>query len=203
MNLLKELIQKIRVWKHNRKDPKKVFPASNHIITHAFSVAGTDYYQFNDVFNLPFERGLMALAIYEETRMSCSKEYLQKHVEVVREILHPNGRSIDIYKLNQLNEQLSERLSFSFDTNLLYKLASVVFFDKNENPSLYEPEYCNKKIEFWKKNKGITDFFLQKPIVELIPFLKNVEFDLEAYSIAIDQINKIHSERFQLSKSKK
>lgn len=200
MNLLKKVIQKIQTWKHNRRDPRKVFPNSNHIIKHAFSVAGTDYYQFDDVFNIPYERGLMALAIYEETRMNCSREYLEKHVEVTKELL--SSRNIDIYKINQLNEQLKERLDISFDTSLLYKLASVVFFDKNENPSLYEPEYCDKKIEFWKQHKGIADFFLQKPLLELIPFLQNVEFDLETYSGMIDQIDNIHLERLRLLKSK-
>lgn len=192
--------QVYRTWKHNRKDPKRVFPKTDHIITHAFSIAGVDYYQFDDIFNLPFERGLMALAIYEETRMNCSREYLEKHVEVTRELLR--SRSIDIYKLNQLNEQMSERLNISFDASLLYKLASIVFFDKNENPSLYEPEYCEKKIAFWKEHRGVTDFFLQKPLLELIPFLQNVDFDLEKYSDLIQGLNKIHSERLQLLQSK-
>lgn len=200
MNLLKKTQQKIRTWKHNRKDPKKVFPKSNHIIKYAFSVAGTDYYQFDDVFNLPYERGLMAMAIYEETRMNCNREYLEKHVEAMQELLH--SKNIDIYKINQLNEQMKERLNISFNTSLLYKLASIVYFDKNENPSLYEPEYCNKKIEFWKEHKGIADFFLQKPLQELIPFLQNVEFDLNTYSELIDKIDKLHLERLQLSKSK-
>jgi len=188
--------QIIRAWKISRKDPKNVFPGSKHIIKHAFTIAGIDYYQFDDVFNLPYERGLMALVIYEEARMNCNREYLEKHVEVSRELLR--SRSIDIYKLNQLNEQMSERLNISFDTSLLYKLASIVFFDKNENPSLYEPEYCEKKIALWKEHRNVTDFFLQKPLQELIPFLQNVEFDLEKYSELIQELNKIHSERFQL-----
>lgn len=200
MNLFRKIQQKIRTWKHNRKDPKKVFPYTNHIITHAFTVAGVDYYQFDDIFNIPFERGLMALAIYEETRMNCNREYLEKHVEVMHDLLHSN--KVDIFKINQLNEQMKERLNISFNTSLLYKLASVVFFDKNENPSLYEPEYCDKKIEFWMKHKGMTDFFLQKPLLELIPFLQNVDFDLETYSEMIDKLDKIHLERLRLSKSK-
>lgn len=192
--------QKIRTWKHNRRDPKKVFPNSVHIISHAFTVAGVDYYQFDDVFNIPYERGLMSLAIYEETRMNCTKEYLDQHIEVMYELLRSS--EIDIFKINQLNEQLRERLNISFNVSLLYKLASVVFFDKNENPSLYEPEYCDKKIEFWKEHKGIQDFFFQKPIVELIPFLRNVDFDLGTYSDMIEEIDKIHSERLRLCKSK-
>jgi len=191
--------QKISTWSHNRRDPKKVFPNQQHIIEHAFTVAGIDYYRFSDVFNLPYERGLMALAVYEETRMRCSREYLEKHVEVVRDLLH--AKKIDIFKLNQLNEQMTERLRLHLDTDLLYKLASIVFFDKNENPVIYEPEYCSKKIDFWRKHKGVADFFLSKPLQELMPFLKSVDFDLNSYSELVKDLNGIHSDRLQACNS--
>jgi hypothetical protein len=185
------LLQKIRTFRHNRRDPKRVFPGQKHVIVPAFELAGVEYYQFDDVFNLPYERGLTALAFYEETRMRCSREYLEKHVEVVRNVLRSN--KIDIFKINQLNEQMSERLKLSLDVDLLYKLASIVFFDKNENPVLYDAEYCRKKIDFWKKHKGVSDFFLQKPVTELIPFLQNVNFDLDTYSRMNTELNRIHS----------
>ena len=187
------LLQKIRTWNHNRKDPKKVFPRQKYIIKEAFSIAGVEYYQFDDVFNLPYERGLAALAIYEETRMRCSREYLEKHVDTIWKIL--NSEKINLFSINQLNEQMSERLNLALDVDLLYRLSSVVFFDKNENPVAYEPEYCAKKIEFWKKHKGVADFFLQKPLLELMPFLQNVDFDLNTYSQMNQELNKIHSDR--------
>lgn len=179
-------------WNNRFRNPKRLFPTQKHIIKYAFSVAGVDYFQFDDVFNLPYERGLAALAIYEETRTRCSREYLTKHVEALRSLLH--AKEIDIFRINQLNEQMNERLNLTFDTDLLYKLASVVFFDKNESPVLYEPEYCEKKIDFWRKNRGVADFFLQKPLQELIPFLRSVNFDLNEYSALNTQLNKIHSD---------
>lgn len=179
---------------------KRLFPNQPYVIDFAFEVGGVKYYQLNDVYNLPVERGLMALAIYEETRMKCSREYLLKHVEVVRSLLRE--KKIDIYKINTINEQMSQRLNFALDTDLIYKLASVIFFDKNENPAIYEPDYCAKKIEHWKKHKGVNDFFLQKPLQELIPFLKNVDFDLDMYSQGMEQLNEIHLENLSLCTSK-
>ena len=191
-----KLLQKIKTWSHNRKDPKKLFPNQKHLIEYAFTVGGVDYYQFNDTFNQPYERALFALAVYEETRMRCSREYLEKHVQVVRELLKSD--KIDIFKINMLNEQMSERLNLTLDVDLLYKLASIVFFDKKENPNIYELDYCNQKIEFWKQHKGVADFFLQKPIIELIPFLKSVETDLDEYSLLNTNLNKIHSENLSM-----
>jgi hypothetical protein len=191
-----DLLQKFRTWRHNRRDPKRVFPGQKHVIVPAFELAGIEYYQFDDVFNLPYERGLTALVFYEETRMRCSREYLGKHVEVTRNLLRSN--KIDIFKINQLNEQMGDRLKLSLDVDLLYKLASIVYFDKNENPVLYDAEYCRKKVGFWKKHKGISDFFLQKPLIELIPFLKNADFDLDTYSRMNTELNRIHSENLSL-----
>lgn len=190
------LIQEFKSWRHNcTKDVKSLFPGQKHIIEPAFEIAGISYYRFNDVFQIPYERGLMALAIYEETRMRCSREYLAKHVEICRELLH--STRVDIFKINQLNEQLNERLTLILDTDLLYKLSSIVFFDAKENPALYEADYCQKKIEFWKKHKGVADFFLQKPLLELIPYLENVDLDLNIYSQINKELNELHLERLQ------
>ena len=195
------LLQKIKSWRHNRsKDVKRLFPNQRHIIEPAFKIAGVQYYRFDDVFQIPYERGLMALAVYEETRMKCSREYLTKHVEVTRELLRSN--KVDIFKINQLNEQLGERLNLVLDTDLLYKLASIVYFDEKENPAIYETDYCSKKIEFWKAHKGVADFFLQKPLLELIPYLENVDFDLNTYSVLNKELNDLHQERLQAYSSK-
>lgn len=195
------LLQKIKSWRHNHtNDVKRLFPGQKHIIEPAFEIAGIQYFHFNDVFQIPYERGLMALAVYEETRMKCSREYLTKHVEITRELLHSN--KVDIFKINQLNEQLNERLTLILDTDLLYKLASIVYFDAKENPALYEADYCAKKIELWKKHKGTADFFLQKPLLELIPYLENVDFDLDTYSQINKELNDLHLERLQACSSK-
>ncbi len=189
MNLLKR-----------KRDIKSIFPNQKHIIEEAFEVGGVKYYQFSDIFQIPYERGLMALAVYEEVRMRCTREYLQKHVEACRALLHDD--KIDIYKLNLINEQLGDRLNLAFDAEHLYKLASVVFFDEKENPALYEADYCHKKIEFWKKNKELTAFFLQKPLVELIPFLKDADIDLQTYSEMVEKTNKTHSAVLRAATSK-
>jgi cell shape-determining protein MreC len=68
-------------------------------------------------------------------------------------------KSTDLFELMKLNNQLSERLEFIYDTDLVYKLASVVYFDEKENPEDYDWTYNQKKIDKWKKDKSINDFF--------------------------------------------
>lgn len=194
MKLFEKLAQK-------RRDARSVFPKSEHIIEWAFNVGGVDYYQFADIFSLPYERGLMAVAIYNELDMRCTREYLLQHTKAISEIL--KAKTIDIFKINQLNEQMKQRLMLTTDVDLMYKLASVAFFDKNENPVLYEADYNSKKIEHWKQHKGVGDFFLQKPLMELIPYLQNAQVDLTSFSRLNQQLNEIHSEVLRICTSRK
>jgi hypothetical protein len=186
-------------WNAHR-NIKKLFPEQKHIIKFAFEVAGRAYYCFDDVFAQPYERGLMAIVVYEEAKAKISRDYLQKHVEAISNILQ--AKQIDIYKIHQLNEQMKDRLNLSCDVDLLYKLASVIYFDKNENPCLYEADYCAKKVAYWRQHKGVADFFLQKPVAELIPFLRSSDTDLEAYSALSRELNEVHLERLRALGSK-
>jgi len=159
-------------------------------IIEAFTCGGTNYYQFDDAFNMPNERALTALTYYEELRMRCTREFLQEHCEAIEGILSDPKR-INIPKLAILNRQLKERLDWIFEPDIAYKLASVVYFDKTENPYRYDMKYGQKKIEHWKKTKGVDDFFLQKPLLDLIPFLKDSELNLEIYSQVLEKATKI------------
>lgn len=184
-----------------QRNTKKLFPNSDAVIEFAFKSGCVDYFTYADIFSLPYERGLMALAVYSELDMRCSREYLTKHTKVVTDMLRQ--KEIDIYKLSELNEQMKQRLELVADVELMYKLASVVYFDKNENPARYEQVYCEKKIEKWRKDSSVSDFFLQKPLLKLIPFLQSVDFDLDTYSELNQRINELHLERLQLLKSKR
>ena len=119
----------------------------------------------------------------------------------IDDILHQ--QKIDIFKIQQLNELLKQRLQMPTDVDLLYKLASICFFDKSENPAVYEPAYAEKKIAKWRKDKGVRDFFMQTPLLELMPFLKSVNTDLDTFSELQKEIKIIHSECLRLASSAK
>lgn len=162
-------------------------------IEEAFTMNGRTFYKYSDSFNVPYERGLKAVVFYEESRMKITYEYMQKHVEAVDKILGAN--KINVFKIKELNDILKERLTWHVDTEILYKLASIVYFEKSENPTTYDYKYNSEKIEFWKKHKTVEDFFLQAPLLELLPFLKDLEMNLKSYSEITEALNQIHSEK--------
>lgn len=171
-------------------NPKKFFPDTKHIIQYAFSIGTNHYFRFDDHLNIPYERGLSCLVYYRELEMNCDHHFLNAHVAAIDTILL--STKIDIFKIKSLNDQLKQRLTLPKDPDLLYKLASVVFFDQNESPEVYEWEYGKKKIEYWKTNASLTDFFLQKPLQELIPYLGYAGENLKAFSQLIEQKSQSH-----------
>lgn len=166
---------------------------TKHVVELAFTVNGVDYFCHTDPLNGPYERALTALIFYKEISMNCDHELLTKHVEATHKLLTSNP--IDVFKIKQLNDLLIQRLKLPKDPELLYKLASVVYFDSNESPSVYDFTYSQKKIEFWKEHTTLKDFFLQKPIVKLMPFLLQYEENLDTFSQVLKEYKKAHLEK--------
>lgn len=175
-----------------RRSPKNIFPEQKHVVELAFKVAGQEYFCFADPFNAPYERALTAIVFYREVSMNCDYSLLQKHTDAVNELLMSSR--IDVFKIKTLNDLLTQRIKLPKDPELIYKLASVVYFDKNESPEVYDFEYGKKKIAFWKQHASLKDFFLQQPLIELIPYLKHADQNIENYSLIAEQFSKIHSD---------
>jgi len=167
------------------------FPLSKHVINPAFEVGGVQYYEFDTTANLPWKRGFKFLSIYNEMDMRCDRYFLTKHTEAIENIL-TSGKRVgfdEMMKIRQLNSQLKERLQMVYHEDLVYKVASVVFFDENENPDDWEWQYAMKKIEHWKKHEDVTAFFLHEPIQRLIPFLKDGAASFQVYSEVAKKID--------------
>ena len=179
--------------KNKIKNLFKRFPKDiQYPIEFAFEIEGRSFYRYKDYFNIPYERGLKTITFYEEARMKITYEYLEQHVKAVDKILKSN--KIDVFKINELNKILNERLQWYYDTDILYKLASIVFFDKDEDPRTYDFRYNADKIQFWKQHRDKTDFFFQMPMLELMPFLKDAETNLQTYSAITEQLTQAHSD---------
>ena len=171
------------IWKGNVKP--------EHHITHAFTVGGMKYFNFTDAFNIPCERALDAIDIYEEMSMRCTRTFLLAHVKAVKNLLTANP--INIFDIHKLTVQLEERLELVVYPKLIKKLASVYYFDETENPYRYDAKYGEQKIKLWDK-EGLEDFFLLNPIRTLIPSYDLSEIGLENYSQITEKIDKIHLE---------
>lgn len=161
-------------------------------IKEAFTIEGRTFYQYEDPFNIPYERGLKTITFYEEARMKITYEYMELHAKAIDKIL--SSQKIDVFKIKALNDIMKERMKWYCDVDIIYKLASVVFFEKNDNPTTYDFKKGAENIDFWKQHKSVTDFFYQTPLLALLPFLNELELNLETYSEITKALNQAHSD---------
>jgi len=172
-----------------RKARFRVF--NNETAVEAFRHDGKVYYHFPDAFKIPAGRSLCALAIYEELRMRCNREYLLKHCEAM-DIIMSDPKKINIGAMAVMNKNLRERMDLVPFPDHIYKLASVTFFDETESPFSYDFAYNAKKIEAWKKDPGILDFFLTTQFSDLIPFSSTSGGSAQMYFQVAEQVDELH-----------
>lgn len=181
MSILKRIFQ-------GRK-PRDIFPKYNYVIKEAFTFDGVKYYMFDDAHNIPCERALKQSTFYMEMSSRVDKEYLTLHIqEMEKEFSKANeGKKPDLYRMKMMNDFLKARMEI-IDTDLMYKLASIVYFDESEDPGTYDTKYNMEKIEKWKASSNLHDFFSSAPLYRLMPFLKELDVNLDTYSTGAAQI---------------
>jgi hypothetical protein len=148
----------------------------------AFSIGGIDHFMFDSTNEVPTGRFFAAMGIYAEMEMNCDKDYLTSHCNAMEKLLNPlKGKPLQLTYIMQLNINLKERLELMPMPEYIYKLASVIFFDKTESLYSYDYDYNKLKIERWKAAGGGLDFFSQTPLKDLVPSLTMQEKDTQTY----------------------
>ena len=92
----------------------------------------------------------------------------------------------------QLNVNLRERVELMPMPEYIYKLASVIFFDKSESLYSYDYDYNKLKIEKWKAAGGTLDFFSKTPLKELVPLLSMPSIDMQTYLTVTKMVEETH-----------
>lgn len=138
-------------------------PEDKNIVP-ACIIGGVQYYTFDNIFELPHERGLAALQIYEEFNSRITREQLVVALDSVSEMLNSNK----LLDAHNLINNLKERCTWVIEAETLYKLASVLLFTKREDPYRYDVKYNKEKVKNWIKAKEYS-FFLSTPLRNYIP----------------------------------
>ena len=85
---------------------------------------------------------------------------------------------------------LKERVTFPIATReLYYQFASVRYFDENESPYHYDPEYNKGKISRWMEaSSEVDDFFIVQRLGDMLPLPKLSKEDLPNYLATIQKV---------------
>lgn len=157
----------------------------------AFELNGIKYRQLESAFQMHTGRALCAIAYYEEFQQRCDKNYLLKHCRAV-DILLSDPKRIMIGQIAMLHENLKERVNFAPYPDHIYKLASVMYFDDNEDPFSYDFHYNQKKIKAWKGDPKVLSFLVSQPLKELTPFGEVANTSLQTYFQVKEAENQYH-----------
>lgn len=189
---MKATIKRLKNWLKSFRKPKPYLLFDKYEIVPAFSLDGEVYYMHRDPLNTACGRGLTAMMFMEELMMRCDVEYLKNYVLAVRAIFS-DPKKIDVLKLATLTNQLDERVHFlAAVPEHVYKLATVVFFTKDESPIKYDQVLGQQHVEQWMNTPGMYDFFLQTPLVQLVPSLALPETSSKSFLEVQQIINDFH-----------
>lgn len=138
-----------------------------HVIIPAFESGGVQYYMMKDIFNSFAGRALDAMAIYEKWSMRTTPEFMGGWLQALENTI--NANPIKITEVAEMINVMRERINFAIPTeSIIWELASVAFFDRNESPYRYDPEYAKDKIAHWKEDIGLPAFFFKTPLRDMV-----------------------------------
>ena len=163
---------------------------------YAFTCNGVEYFEFVDKNNLPYERGLEALTFYQEMQNGVTNDYLKAYNAKMNQLLS-DPRKINLNEIIKLQARFEERCNYIVSKDIIYKVASVAFVDKNEPLTRYDFKMNEKKIANWKENAG-DSFFLSMPIKKLVPFLQKSGDTSLMYLNIVEKMDKIQQDILSL-----
>ncbi|MGD1960554.1 MAG: hypothetical protein ACFB2Y_16965 [Fulvivirga sp.] len=129
---------------------KLIKPVPNLIIE------GLQYYEFVQQADMPINRFVHYLDFREETQMGMSREQLLEYIEAIKKA----NNDSDASTIGTLAYMMGDTIANCTPVEVLYNIASLRYFDSEEDISCYDLDYNEAKI---RKFKSIKDksFFLR------------------------------------------
>ena len=162
------------------KDPKEVttHPKYDKHIKYGFSVGSVHYYRFMHDYEIFQSRFRYLKTFYQEVENKLTSQDINefsdstiKYLDDYKESLHKGKpKPILLEKAIELQSELKYRSEWLFEPTSLYKYASVLYFDLQENLIDYDVEYNHKKIKYWSKKKTL----LRMLLMELMSGVENL-----------------------------
>ncbi len=146
----------------------------------AFTAGGRSFYRFIDQYAMPVGRYKWVYATLREVDLRMDLDTLKNYISELEKSLNGEKKMIDLATAFKTIYNIKTRLSLAFEPQGVKKLASIVYFTDNEILSTWNTEEGNEKVKFWNEHKCL-DFFLTRPISELIKLNEHTITSLETY----------------------
>lgn len=171
---IKAIIQKLF------DDPKltTLHPQTGKAIKYSFSINNNHYFEFNQLWDMPKLRLRWLMGFEQEMKeLKLGKDDALLFTGSIKKALNKGDR----VKAGSLLLEYEDRLNSFFDPEILYNLASGVYFELKEDVEGYDPEYNKEKIELFKK-KDKWEYFFMNLIEDSENLGRTLDGDLKEYS---------------------
>ncbi len=142
------------------KNPKEVttHPRYNKHIKYEFSVGSKHYYRFLADYDIFENRFRYLQTYYDDVNRKVSSKDITDFTEATINFINKQK----LVEAGELQKELQHRVKeWVFEPTTLFKYASVLYFDLQENIEDYDIDYNNTKIELWSKKKDVLRMFLK------------------------------------------
>ena len=143
------------------KDPKKVLthPRYDLHIKYGFSVGDRHYYRLLHDYDIPENRYRFLQTYYDDATRKVSASDIEEFCNTTISLLDKGKKT----EAGALQLELKHRVKeWIFEPTTLFKYASVLYFDLQENILDYDIQYNNDKIVNWSKKKSVLRLFLKE-----------------------------------------
>lgn len=152
-------------------------------IEFAFTSGGINYFKFVAEVNVPFQRAVAARDIFTEELWQINPDFLRGWNNGLINLLMDKKKKDDkkLYEVGIMASRLKEQMEMSVSLLRQLKLATVVYFDEQENPLDYQYPYNKQKLEHWMKHNDVEGFFLNLPEYAYLPSLTEYSTNFPNY----------------------
>ena len=152
-------------------------------IEFAFTSGGVNYFKFVTEVNVPFQRAVAARDIFTEELWQINPDFLRGWNNGLINLLMDKKKKDDkkLYEVGVMASRLKEQMEMSVSLLRQLKLATVVYFDEQENPLDYQYPYNKAKLDHWMKSNDVEGFFLNLPEYAYLPSLTEYSTNFPTY----------------------
>ncbi len=135
-------------------------------VEESFKVQGVQYYTFKKDTQVRYGRYLILQAFLQEVNFRMSTDTLKTYITKITEQLNGSKGQINLGNALELLGHMKNLTELAFEPDTVYRLASCLFFDDQEDLRSWDKKHNETKITAWRAN-GTVDFFYNKLFQEL------------------------------------
>ena len=180
-----------------------IHPRYNKHIKYGFSVGSRHYYRFAYDYDIFENRFRYLKTFYQEVENKLTSQDINEFSDATKKYLEDYKKSIHskdpkpelLEKAIGLQAELKYRSKWLFEPTSLYKYASVIYFDLQENLTDYDVLYNHDKIRYWSKKKTLLRLLLKELMTGVGTLLELSSEDFLEY---LSEIQKAKNKQEQL-----